>query len=133
MSPPILPLVSAATSAGLFFPKQMMYILPVILTLMLVQAQMVASTDPVLFGSMFGSFAILLWYWILQYTNRQALDKMPENWYNNNIVIAVVTIVHFLFLAMGGMFSQGTYVTMAVLVVMVTLQHVTATHFRTNG
>ena len=130
---PILPIVSAAASAGLFFSKQMMYILPVILTLLLVQAQMAASTDPVLFGSLFGSFAILLWYWILQYMNRKSLEKMPENWYKNNTVIAVVTIVHFLLLAMGGNFSQGTYITMSVLVVMVTLQHVTATQFRTNG
>jgi hypothetical protein len=129
----IFALVTVALSFGMGWSKQLMYVLPCILFFIILQCGMLASTNfPLFFANIF-TFGVLLWYFILQYFNRNTVGDMPENWYAYNTVIMWVTAGHFLFMAIGGFFKQLTWVTMATLVVFVTMQHIISTRFKTDG
>ena len=70
---------------------------------------------------------------VLIFTNRSIIDTMPENWNTANRLIASIAAVHCLFITFGKSFYQLTWVTMAGMVALLTMQHVVATNFRTNG
>jgi hypothetical protein len=130
--PTILAVVSTVSSIGMLWTKQLIYVLPVILVLLIFQTVLWAS-NPSVFMANIMTFTALLWYFILQYFNKNSLDVMPKNWYTQNTIISYVTTAHFLFLVVGKFFLQLTWLTMATLLVLVTMQHVTATHFKTDG
>ena len=80
-----------------------------------------------------GTFGILVWYVILMVTNRSSLSKLPATWNTYNGIIAGLIALHFLFIAVGKAFYTFTWVTMAALAAMMTMQHVTLNNFKTNG
>jgi hypothetical protein len=130
--PTILAVISTVSSIGMLWTKQLIYVLPVTLFLLMVQTVMWIS-NPSVFVANFITFLILLWYFIILYFNKDSLDVMPKSWYTQNSIISYVAAAHFLFLTVGKFFLQLTWITMATLMVLVTMQYINASHFKTDG
>lgn len=127
-------LFNVVASLCLFLPGSTVYVVPIILFVMFILALMLFALDD--FIASFASLAttgILIWYFVLIFTNRSIIDTMPENWNTANRLIASIAAVHCLFITFGKSFYQLTWVTMAGMVALLTMQHVVATNFRTNG
>jgi protein tyrosine phosphatase len=80
-----------------------------------------------------GATGMFIWYVYLIFTNRSIMGNMPKTWETVNKVIACVAALHCLLIAMGKTFFQFTWITMAGLIGLLTMQHVVVTNFRTNG
>jgi hypothetical protein len=83
--------------------------------------------------------SMILWYAIITHRNQKFIEteSMPEEWLPNSRFISVALMVHVL-LQLGFQMNGVTigcfgWLTMAVIVIFVAMQHIVAENFRTNG
>ena len=131
---PILAMIGALISVGVYFPKASVYAVSLCIVPMLMLAGLLASLDGVYMAiPTIGAMALLGGYTILNYFNRDSIDVMPGNWNAYNTIIGALITAHFVFLMIGKGFKQLTWVTFTGILLFVLMQYVVATHFRTSG
>ena len=115
-------------------PASALYLIPFCtLSMFIVTVMTYAYNEKLAAFASLGALGILVWYVVIMVTNRNSLSKMPETWNTYNGIIAGLVALHFLFIAIGKALYTLTWVTMAGLAAMMTLQHVTINNFKTNG
>lgn len=131
---PIFAMIGALISVGIYFPNASVYAV----SLCIVPLVMLSAFLTNLYGiymaiPSIGTLALLGGYTVLNYFNRESIDKMPGNWNAYNTIIGALVTAHFVFLMIGKGFKQLTWVTFTGLLLFVLMQYVISTHFRTNG
>ena len=130
----IIALLNMVAALCIFIPDSTIYIVPIVTFFMFVLAYMLyAVKDTLSSMASLGATGMFVWYVVLIFTNRGIMGNMPETWETVNKVIASVAALHCLFISLGKKFFQFTWISMAGLVGLLTMQHVVVTHFRTNG
>ena len=131
----VFALLTMTAGLSLLIPKSMVYVVPIVFILLFLLSFMLLSVEggPLLFVASLGAAATFFWYFILCYKVRKSTAPMPETWNNVNIIIASVVALHCLFIVIGNKYSQFTWITMATLVGLLTMQHVNILYFKTEG
>ena len=129
----IIALIATIASGALLWTKQAIYVLPIVIVLLVIITIMTITLYSSTIMSNLITCGVLVWYWILMFFNKDTLDAMPSNWNTYNTIISYVTMVHCFMFFLGSGFRMFTWVTMATLIAMITMQHIISTHFKTNG
>jgi hypothetical protein len=131
---PILAMIGALISVGIYFPQSSVYAVSLCIIPMLMLAGFLSNIDGFYMAiPTIGALAVLGGYTILTYFNRDSIDSMPGNWNAYNTIIGALVSAHFVFLMIGKGFKQLTWVTVTGLLLFVLMQYVISIHFRTNG
>jgi hypothetical protein len=79
--------------------------------------------------------AILLWYIVILQQNEEYIEEnaMPDQWSRNAWFISIALLLHVVVNNIGGVVQALSWLTMAVIVIFVGMQHVVAEDFRTDG
>ena len=134
-------IIGAVTSICLVIPNSTIYVAPLILIVFVVLMFLLMPIGGYINAiASLGAVGVFLWYVIITFMNKDILEKMPESWDNVNVLIAAVAMLQCLLIAVGALaptgrkwYFQTTWITMAFLILLMTIQHMTATFFRTNG
>jgi hypothetical protein len=131
----VFALLTMSAALCLLIPKSVVYVIPIIFILLFLLSFMLLSVNggPLLFVASLGASATFFWYFILCYNIRNSPTAMPDSFNNLNIIIASVAALHCLFILIGNKFYQFTWITMATLVGLLTMQHVNILYFKTDG
>ena len=139
--------VCAITALCTMVPNTMVYMIPLFMFLVFFLSMLSLP-----FGGLMtllaglGTTAVFIWYFILTFTMKEVRD-VPDTWYNLNYVIGGLAAIHCVLIALGASekknespknvvymwFFMATWITMALLVALLTMQHVTVTYFKTDG
>lgn len=126
------------TSATLFIPGSLVFLILPLFFMIFGMAFLVypLAGVSVFVANMLASAAVG-WYGVLAVTKRNVIDEMPDSFYNVSNVINIVCTVHALLLFMGSfkkmVYFYFTWITMAALILLVTIQHITVSFYMTNG
>jgi hypothetical protein len=130
----VFALFNFVVGLSFFIPNTSMYVVPIAMGLMFVIACLAyAYKDKLTAACFLCSTGILMWYVILIFDNRAKLDQMPESWHTYNYILGGLVAVQSLLVAIQEKFFICTWVTMAALVAILTIQHITITNLKTDG
>ena len=131
----VFALLTMTAALSLLIPKSTVYVIPIVFILLFIMSFMLLAIDggPLLFVASLGASATFFWYFILCYKVRKSTSPMPDSWNTLNIIIASVVALHCLFILVGNAFYQFTWITMATLIGLLTMQHVNVLYFKTDG
>ena len=120
---------------SLLIPNSITYMVPALFILLFILSFMLLTKDggPMMFFASLGAAGAFFWYFILSYNVRKSTVPMADSWYTINNVIASVTALHCLFILVGSKFYQFTWITMAALIALLTIQHINVLYFKTDG
>jgi len=105
-------------------PGTTVFVVPIVMFLMFVISLMLyAVQDPLSAMASLATTGMFIWYFILVFTNRAVINDMPQSWVTFNVLIGLITAVHCLLIVLGRKFFQFTWITMAGLVFLLTIQH----------
>ena len=131
----VFALLTMTAALSLLIPKSTVYVIPIVFVLLFILSFMLLTIDggTLLFIASLGASATFFWSFILCYNVRNSTSPMPDSWNTLNIIIAGVVALHCLFILVGKNFYQFTWITMATLIGLLTMQHVNVLYFKTDG